>query len=205
MYRPTYTKAADNMLAFELIKEFPLATVISIHEGEILTNLLPMIYDSESHSIIGHMARNNPHWKKMDQAKVTLSFRGPDRYISPTFYENKLNVPTWNYSVVEVRGRAEVSDSLEHVEGILGKSVDLFENANGTDWKYDLPEKFKSGLVKAIVGIKVHIETIEAKFKLSQNRETEDYKAVSRFLQNSQKESDRELLRWMNKTSPNEN
>lgn len=204
MYRPTYSIAKDHTTAFDLIKEFPLATVISIHNGEIQTNLLPMIYEAESHSMIGHMARANPHWKKFDQATVVLSFRGPDRYISPTFYENKLNVPTWNYSVVEIRGRAQVLDSLEHVEDILFKSVSLFENNNGTDWKYDLPENFKAGLVKAIVGIKIPIESIEAKFKLSQNRESEDYKAVSRFLETSPKDSDQDLLRWMNKTSPNQ-
>ena len=204
MYRPTYSIGKDNSLAFDLIKEFPLATVISVYEGEVLTNLLPMIYEAESNSVIGHMARNNPHWKKFDNAKVVSSFRGPDRYISPTFYENKLNVPTWNYSVVEVRGTAHVLDSVEHVEEILFKSVSLFESSNGTDWKYELPENFKAGLVKAIVGIKITIASIEAKFKLSQNRESEDLKAVSRFLETSDKDTDQSMLRWMNKTSPNQ-
>lgn len=52
-------------------------------------------------------------------------------------------------------------------------------------------------LQAAIVGIKIKVEHIDAKYKLSQNRESQVYEAVSKFLEHSQNPTDLKMLKWM--------
>lgn len=112
-----------------------------------------------------------------------------------------MQVPTWNYAAVEVRGQAELLQSYEEIEEILTKSVLQFEQQNKTSWNYNLPEEFRRKLVHRIVGIKIHIEKIEGKFKLSQNRENDDSAGVAFNLKKSPRTSDQEMLYWIKKLS----
>jgi transcriptional regulator len=45
-------------------------------------------------------------------------------------------------------------------------------------WAYDLPSGFRSQLRKAIVGFEIDVQEISGKFKLSQNREYEDFEGA---------------------------
>lgn len=199
MYKPDYSKSKNNELAFDLIQENPLGLIISNQNGTFETSYIPFIASEDKKCLLGHLARANPHWKSLNGNKMLISFRGVDRYVSPSYYEEKLNVPTWNYAVVEIEGVGEIVDTYEGIESILDKSVKHFEKRNNTNWQYDLPEKFRAGLVKGIVGIRISIDLISAKYKLSQNRESVDYKTMTKFLETSSADSDQEMLRWMKK------
>jgi len=146
--------------------------------------------------LIAHFAKANPHWKKLSPS-VIVSFQGPQRYISPSIYVKKDNVPTWNYAVVQIQGTPEIVSDQNGIKDILNESVQFFEAQNKTDWKYDLPTSFIEKLESAIVGLRIKVKKIDAKFKLSQNRDSEDYEAVSHFLKASESPKDQELLKWM--------
>ena len=62
--------------------------------------------------LIGHFARANPHWKHLQNGKVTAIFHGPSAYITPQWYV-KNDVPTWNFATVHVEGRARLIESEE--------------------------------------------------------------------------------------------
>ncbi len=55
--------------------------------------------------IIGHVARGNPHWRRLAAAgRAVAVFTGAEAYVSPNWYASKAEhgkvVPTWNYEAV---------------------------------------------------------------------------------------------------------
>lgn len=199
MYRPSAFKVDNAALLNEFIERHPFATMITVHESESELSYLPFLMSKSGH-LVGHIANMNPHTANLEGKKVLVSFKGPDRYISPSWYESQMEVPTWNYAVVEVRGHVELIKDFAGIEDILNESVTVFENNNKTEWRYDLPLKFREQLVKHITGIKIHVESIEGKFKLSQNRKKPDQENVKSELSKSSHSSDLEMLMWMDKT-----
>lgn len=202
MYRPQYSINENQQLALQLVEEYPLGLLITRSGEAIDTGYLPFFTKEENQEIYlhSHLAKANPQWRKID-GDVVVIFQGPHRYISPTIYVNKMNVPTWSYAVVEIHGTLEIISSSIGIKDILNETVKLFENKNGTSWSYDIPEKMQEKLESAIVGIKIKIKKIEAKFKLSQNRSAEDYHSVLEFFKNSKNQRDLELYNWMLKTN----
>ena len=199
MYIPNYSKNENHNLALEVIKEYPLGLLISANDvGNFESNYYPFFVEEADglQFLVTHMARSNPHWKALSR-NVSVSFLGPNHYISPSLYVNPLNVPTWNYCAVKVQGR--VLQETRSAEEILLKTAKYFETRNGTHWSYNLPDDFKAKLEAAIVPIKIQIDSIESKFKLSQNRNSEDYDSVVEHLRSNPSDSVRAMLSWMAK------
>jgi transcriptional regulator len=109
--------------------------------------------------------------------------RGPDAYVSPSAYASKAQhgrvVPTWNYVTVHAYGRLVVHDDPVWVEALVRRLTDHHERGREQPWSVDdAPAKFYAGQLRAIVGVELVIERVEAKFKLSQNRPAADIDGV---------------------------
>lgn len=100
----------DNIAALhELIRQHSFGTLFSqTSEGPFATHL-PFLIDPEPWpfgTMRAHMARANPHWRRLTNAvDVLVVFLGPHAYISPSWYVNQVTVPTWNYAAVHAVGR----------------------------------------------------------------------------------------------------
>ena len=62
-----------------------------------------------------HVARANPLWREArDDVEALVVFQGPQGYVSPGWYPSKAEhgkvVPTWNYVMVQARGRLRAVD-----------------------------------------------------------------------------------------------
>lgn len=197
MYRPEYSQNDNLEIASQLIEEYPLGLMIAAGENPVLSGYLPFIVQQENSKIVlySHMARANELIKAKD---VHVYFQGPDRYISPTIYRNHQNVPTWNYAVVQIIGRTTFFEDKNDLLNILNKSSDFFEKRNKSNWKNNLSEESMNHMFKYIIGFKIEVEQVIPKFKLSQNREDQDYQGVHHFLSTSTADADKEMLKWMN-------
>ncbi len=105
--------------------------------------------------------------------------RGPDAYISPAWYATKREhgrvVPTWNYVTAHIHGRLTVHDDSSWVEANVRALSERHEAGRAEPWSVDdAPPPYIAGQLKAIVGVEIAIERIDAKFKLSQNRSADD-------------------------------
>jgi transcriptional regulator len=144
---------------------------------------LPILLKNEqstSSKLIGHLAARNPHAQELkDGDSVTVLFHGPHTYITPKWYAEN-DVPTWNYAVVHVHGRIRWIREFNPLLELLGEMTDFFEDGSPDPWRFFLPDDLKSPevLTNAIVGFEIEIESIESKFKLSQNRSLEDRTGV---------------------------
>jgi transcriptional regulator len=154
--------------------------------------MLPFAYEpaaGEQGALFGHVARNNDQWRKPALGESLAIVRGPDAYVSPSWYASKAEhgrvVPTWNYVTAHVYGRLVVHDDPDWVEALVRRLTAKHEAARlaspgqSPAWSVDdAPRKFIEGQLRAIVGLELQITRIESKAKLSQNRPVEDIAGV---------------------------
>jgi transcriptional regulator len=145
------------------------------HTGDgMLVTPLPLLYDADRHSLIGHVARANPHWHAVDAPSVAI-FSGPQAYISPAFYATKREtgkvVPTWNYDVLTVHGTLRAHDDTDWLRELVTALTDQHERDRQAPWQVgDAPELYVAGQLKGIVGVELVISSVEGKAKMSQNQ-----------------------------------
>jgi transcriptional regulator len=152
----------------------------------LLATLLPFAYEPAADgwgTLHGHVARNNEHWQHEAVGESLVLLRGPDSYISPSWYASKREhgrvVPTWNYVTAHIFGRLVIRDEVDYVRHVVGLLTAKHEGASEHPWAItDAPERFIDGQLRAIVGVELQITRVEAKAKLSQNRPPADVDGV---------------------------
>lgn len=168
------------------IDAMPLAQLISISAvGALSLNPIPLLIEkkqSPNFVFVGHMSKANQQWVHFkERPQVHGSFQGPSAYISPVWYKENLKqqVPTWNYTFIEFKGRVELIEDTTSLISLLTNMANAFEKRNQTNWEFDIPTDLQGELLaNSIVGIRIFVEHLEAKFKLSQNRTTDERKKV---------------------------
>jgi transcriptional regulator len=182
MYRPPAFAVDDVAKLHDFIRKRVFATVAIAGEGTVHFAYAPVVLDENGPlgRMRFHLARGNPVAASADGATLHLSFLGPDTYVSPDWYESKGRVPTWNYMAVEARGVARKLDG----DGLRQLLVDLSAQEEEhlrpkQPWTLDkVPEERIAVLLNAIDGFEVELESLEGKFKLSQNMPPEDIAGV---------------------------
>jgi len=200
MYIPTSNLETRRPTLFEFMRRNSFAVLIAHARGETVATHLPVMLEEgegENGTLYAHVARVNPHAKMLNQEALCV-FSGPHAYISPTWYEVKNAVPTWNYAAVHAYGTPrELSE--EELRVLLGKMVETYEAGFEKPWKMDLSPEYEAGLLKAIVGFKIPITKLEGKWKLSQNRTRDEQARVIAGLNAQTDENAREVARMMDR------
>jgi transcriptional regulator len=182
MYVPSAFAPTDEAVR-ELLLRHRAADLVTSSPDGLTATMLPFLYDEERNTLRGHLARNNDHWRSADGAAGLVIVRGPDAYVSPSWYATKAEhgrvVPTWNYVTAHVHGVVAVHDDPAWVADLVRELTDRHEAGSPAPWSVDdAPPKFFAGQLRAIVGVELAIARIDAKFKLSQNRPAADVDGV---------------------------
>lgn len=184
MYVPAQFRMAAQSDVLALMRNNPFAVLVSHDSTGLVATHMPTVARQEGDSMVVecHMARPNPHWKRLaaDRSGESLMiFSGPDAYIRPGWYPSKADggraVPTWNYAIVHAYGRAEVVEQgewlLRHVTEISAQQESPYE----LPWRTsDAPADYIAAMIRGIVGIRFLVTRIEAKAKMGQNRDARD-------------------------------
>ncbi|MCY2966667.1 MAG: FMN-binding negative transcriptional regulator, partial [Planctomycetota bacterium] len=120
-----------------------------------------------------HIARSNRQWREIAGQTVLAVFSGPHAHITPAWYETNQAVPTWNYTAVHAYGQVEVIEQPEELWSIVQQTVATYEGGRADPWSTAGDEAFARGLLSQIVGLRLKINRLEGKFKLSQNHPVE--------------------------------
>ena len=179
MFVPKNYREEDVQKLLAFIRENEFATLV-VNDGEkpVASHLLMEVVEEDGNIMIfGHMSRANPLWKTFDPAREALAiFQGPHTYISATWY-NHVNVPTWNYVSVHAYGKPELVTEHDEVYALLSRLVKRHEGES--DYRMEsLPQDFVEKEMKGVVAFKLDVTRLEAAYKLSQNRNDEDYKNI---------------------------
>ena len=186
MHCPSMFREERQDVLHGLIRAHPLATLITAGSNGLLANLIPFsLHDGGEHGLLrAHLARGNKQPDALREGTEALVvFQGPQCYVTPSWYSAKAEhgkvVPTWNYAVVQVRGKPLVIDDATWIRAQVGQMTDNLENKRERPWKVsDAPDDFIAAQLKGIVGVEIPILSIEGKWKLSQNRLPADRQGV---------------------------
>ncbi|MET3698704.1 PaiB family negative transcriptional regulator [Bacillus oleivorans] len=197
MYIPKPFEIKDEQKVFNIIEANSFATLFSLHMGSPSATHLPLILDRKNNVLVGHFARANSQWKDIDTQDVLAVFHGPHTYVSPAWYETELAVPTWNYVAAHVYGKAELINNQQELIESLQELVNKYEDENSLYRLNVLDSKYVEGLSKGVVGFKIHIQKVEGKAKLSQNKSEDIQKKVIQHLEQSVSEDSRQIAKLM--------
>ena len=186
MYEPPLHRNEDLPELHALIKERVFGLLISSGAEGLVANSVPFVLDAGA-SRLGtlkvHLARANPQWRDLQTSPDALVvFQGHDHYITPSWYETKREtgkvVPTWNYTMVQAKGRAKLMDDTWLAQQIEELTRALEERREKPWAVGDAPADFIAMQRRAIVGIEIEILDIRGKWKTSQNRNAADREGV---------------------------
>jgi transcriptional regulator len=201
IYTPSHFAVSDRVAIARLMHDFPFATLITPAAAGTFVSHLPLLLVSgcEPHgTLIGHMARANPHWEHAGVAESIAIFHGPHAYVSPSWYaEPSKAVPTWNYAAIHAQGTLEIIRDAAQTRGVLDALVQRFEAHREAPWRFAMPERQRDALVGAIVAFRLRIRQVTAKFKLSQNRPADDQARVAAALDDEGHADAASLAAWM--------
>ena len=185
MYIPHFNAMDDPADVRAFVEAIGSAEVVTVGaDGTPLATLLPILWSADTQTVIAHMARANPHWREIgDDSPCLAIVAGPQAYISPSWYAAKAEhgrvVPTWNYSAVHLIGTIRVHDDPDWVRDAVTRLTDHHEQPREQPWAVtDAPPTFVDKNLKAIVGLEIAVQRVEAKAKLSQNRSDNDRAGV---------------------------
>ena len=191
-YPPKYHQDNDKLHMLEVIKTYPLATVISIIDNKPLITHLPLIINDKG-KLIGHIDIYNPQAQLLkDNNDVSIIFSGPQCYISPSVYTTT-QLPTWNYIKVHLKGTVKAIKSKEALKQSL---ITMTEFLEAPKHKYVL-EPDNPRMETALDYIKmfeISITDWEGKFKLSQDKKTIDTENAKAELIHSNQDSIKAFL-----------
>jgi transcriptional regulator len=186
MYRPDQFRVEDVPQMHALMRGRPFAALISAGPAGLYASHLPTVLKDEgAFGVIDcHLARPNPHCQELGKVKEALMiFQGPEGYITPNWYPTKAQsgkvVPTWNYAVVHAYGEPQVMDDAQWLRRHVGELTAQQEKSETKPWAVtDAPERYIDVMLRGIVGFRFVISRLEGKWKMSQNRETQDAEGV---------------------------
>ncbi|MGH8402213.1 MAG: FMN-binding negative transcriptional regulator, partial [Gammaproteobacteria bacterium] len=118
-------------------------------------------------------------------------------YISPSWYESPVTVPTWNYAVVHAHGRPVIVKDKVRVRAMLEQLVTIHETTINPPWSTAQADGYVNEQLDYIVAFEIEIERLEGKFKLNQNRSRADQEGVVRALGDSDDPLKREIAELM--------
>lgn len=184
MYQPQHFREDDPAVQHALIRAHPLGLLVTKGAAGLEANHVPFVLDPPAGLLQGHLARPNPQWQGFDtEIEALVVFQGPEAYITPTWYAVKAEtgkvVPTWNYAVVQVRGRLRVIEDRDWLRAQIEALTRSQEDRRKNSWQVaDAPAAYVEAQIGGIVGIEIAITRIEGKWKVSQNRPERDRAGV---------------------------
>jgi len=197
MFVPKHFAQTDTDRIHQLMVDNPFALVCVAVDSEVEAGHVPVhtsVTDDGETLIRFHFARNNPLAKAMDEsANAVVVFTGPHTYISPDWYGSDDMVPTWNYAVVQARGKPtrldddELAQFLDELSAV--NETKLAPKKPWTTLKMD--QRRYESMRRAISGYAMIATTLEGKWKMNQNRKPEERAGVKVALANAGDEVNR--------------
>ncbi|HLH64034.1 MAG TPA: FMN-binding negative transcriptional regulator [Ktedonobacteraceae bacterium] len=205
MYIPKAFREDDLEKLHKFMQENSFAALVTQRDGVPVATHLPFLLDTERGplgALMAHMARANDQWRTFtNEQEVLVIFQGPHAYISPSWYEVELSVPTWNYAAVHAYGIPRIIDDRAALYDLLKALIQRHEARFEKPWGFQLPEDYLQKMMQGIAGFEIQITRLEGKFKMSQNRSASEQQRVIAALRESQDISNVQVAELMSEIS----
>lgn len=173
-------RPADRMMAEALVEEVGFGMIFAATPDGPRVAHTPLLWTGDG-AVQFHLARGNALTRHIADSTVLAVVNGPDAYVSPRWYTDSEQVPTWNYVSVEMEGRVRRMDD----EGLMGllEALSARNEARVTEGEVWTMDKVSPGyltkLKAAIVGFELEVQAWRPTFKLSQNKPADERERVA--------------------------
>lgn len=195
-FRPNRSPAEDRALCEALINEVGFGMVFATTPDGPRVAHVPMVSTGDG-ALHFHLARGNALARHIDGLTALAVINGPEGYVSPRWYEDQAQVPTWNYVALEMEGHVRRMDD-EGLTGLLDTVTGRQEAqvSGGAPWTMDkMPSGMLRKMLTGIVGFEMEIKAWRPTFKLSQNKPPEERRRVADGLEMQGSRGIAELMR----------
>ena len=186
MYVPKPFAIAETSAIHDAIEAVGLALLVSATPGGPVATHLPLLLvrgEGEFGTLYGHVARANSQWQAETTGDALAVFQGLDAYVTPSWYATKAEtgrvVPTWNYRAVHASGPVEFFQDRERLLDVVTRLTNLHESRREHPWAVDdAPADHIEKLLRASVGLRMPIRSLQGSCKMSQNKDPADRRGI---------------------------
>ncbi|MBC7800586.1 MAG: FMN-binding negative transcriptional regulator [Gemmatimonadaceae bacterium] len=174
--RPVFTETDDARIQ-GLIEANPFGLLITHSPDGIEASHIPFLLTRTAGGFVlsGHLAAGNAQCSQLDGHAALAVFGGPHAYISPGWYAVQPAVPTWDYAAVHVAGTlTPVTDAAEVAQDLQGLAAG---DPNGFSVAA-MPPDYRGRMFAGIRAFTLTPRTVQAQWKMSQNRSQTDREQV---------------------------
>jgi len=178
MYAPKRYQETERDNIIEFMEAHPFATLISQAEGKSYATQIPVILEEREGVLYlqGHVSVHTDHYPALEQNNdVLLLFTGAHCYVSASWYAERGQASTWNYMTVQARGTLRMFDYDGSLELLKTLTHHYEDGQVAPELVENMPEDYVTANVKAIRGFEIAVSSLDATFKLSQNKTDESY------------------------------
>lgn len=169
----------DRALLEALIAEIGFGMVFATTPDGPRVGHVPLLYTGDG-AVQFHLARGNALTRHIDGKTALVVINGPDGYVSPRWYADAAQVPTWNYVALELEGRVRRMNQDGLTALLEGLSAANEARIPGAAWTMGkTPEDALRRMMAAIVGFELEILGWRPTFKLSQNKSADERARVA--------------------------
>jgi transcriptional regulator len=171
MYIPQHYVAADKGEMLQFMQAYSFATIVTANGNRPVATHLPFVVAENAGvvTLTSHFAKGNPQWEGLEGNEALVVFAEPHAYISPKHYDSAINVPTWNYVAVHAYGKPSIITGHGATLAVLEAMINNFEQGYKAQWDA-LPMDYKLKMLNGIVAFSIEVTDLQAKKKLSQNK-----------------------------------
>ena len=201
MYTPKHNRQDDRAALLAYMRAYSFAALATAGAGGLTATHLPFVIEEEGGRItlLAHMAKANPQWRDFAAgADALVIFMQPHAYVSPRLYDSRQNVPTWNYVAVHAYGRPVlIEERAAKIE--LQRKLIRQHDPRYLEQMAELPESYLDARLAAIVSFSIAVTRIDARYKLSQDKNPAERERIARELEASGGGVEAETARLMRK------
>lgn len=171
----------------ELVREQPLAWIVSGQPGRLAASVLPVQLECDAEGrplrVLGHFGRNNPQVRALvHDPRATILLLGPHGYVSPSWFADRSRAPTWNYAWAVFDVEVELRDTPADADALLGGLIAQMEDGRPAPWSaQEMGERYRL-LAPGVVGFHAHVTEARSTFKLGQDERDDVFADILRGL-----------------------
>jgi transcriptional regulator len=193
-------KNAADQIAF--MRRYSFATIITCIDNIPVATQLPFIIDDSSGKLLlrAHFAMANEQAQHIEDNTSLVIFSEPHAYISPSHYDKRESVPTWDYIAVHAYGKARLLEDEASKLQVLEQMITFYERGYMEQWN-SLPDKFKTGMMRGIAAFELEVSDLQGQKKLSQNKTEAERERIIRHLEENGDNTAKDLAIYIKNTS----
>lgn len=198
MFIPDDFDFKNNAQKIAFMKKYSFATIITVKDDIPIATQLPFIIDDTSGKLLlrSHFALANEQVEYIVNNTSLVIFTEPHAYISPSLYEKRESVPTWDYIAIHAYGKARIIEDAEGKIELLEQMISYYEEEYMEQWK-SLSEKFKKGMIRGIAAFELEVTDFQGQKKLSQNKSEAERKRIVEHLEQSDNTVEKDIAAYI--------